>query len=129
MNYVLLKQVHIAFALVSIIGFLLRWSWRMYGSGLSHLRLTKTVPHVVDTLFLASGVTLIFTIHQYPLTTAWLTAKIAGLFAYIVFGMFAMSTKVPKTWQVASFIAAVTTYSWIFSVARTKSPLGFIEFL
>ena len=118
-----------AFALASIIGFVLRWNWKMYGSSLSQLRLTKTVPHIVDTLFLASGVTLIFTIHQYPLTTAWLTAKIAGLLAYIVFGMFAMSAKVPKTWQVASFFAAMTTYAWIISVARTKSPLGFIEFL
>ena len=129
MNYVLLKQIHMAFALVSIIGFVLRWSWKMSGSGRSQLRLTKTVPHVVDTLFLASGVTLIFTIHQFPLTTAWLTAKIAGLLAYIVLGMFAMSAKAPRTWQVACFIAALSTYAWIFSVARSKSPLGFIGFL
>jgi len=118
-----------AFALMSIIGFVLRWSWKMNGSSLSQLRLTKTLPHVVDTLFLASGVALIFTIHQYPLSTAWLTAKIAGLLAYIVLGMFAMSAKAPRTWQVASFIAAMSTYAWIFSVARTKSPLGFIGFL
>ncbi len=83
----------------------------------------------MDTLFLASGVALIFTIHQYPLTTAWLTAKIAGLLAYIVLGMFAMSAKAPRTWQITSFIAAISTYAWIYSVARTKSPLGFIEFL
>jgi uncharacterized membrane protein SirB2 len=74
-------------------------------------------------------VALIFTIHQYPLSTAWLTAKIAGLLAYIVLGMFAMSAKVPRTWQVASFIAAMSTYAWIYSVARTKSALGFIGFL
>jgi uncharacterized membrane protein SirB2 len=128
-SYVLLKQIHMAFALVSIIGFVLRWGWKMNGSGLSQLRLTKTVPHVVDTLFLASGVALVFTIHQYPLTTAWLTAKIAGLLAYIVLGMFAMSAKAPRTWQITSFIAAISTYAWIYSVARTKSALGFIEFL
>ncbi len=129
MDYVLLKQVHMAFALVSFIGFVLRWSWKMNGSSLSQLKLTRTAPHVVDTLFLASGVALIFTIHQYPLSTAWLTAKIAGLLAYIVLGMFAMSAKVPRTWQVASFIAAMSTYAWIYSVARTKSALGFIGFL
>jgi hypothetical protein len=27
MNYVLLKQVHVSFALASIIGFILRWNW------------------------------------------------------------------------------------------------------
>jgi uncharacterized membrane protein SirB2 len=128
-NYVLLKQVHMAFALVSITGFVLRWSWSMTGSCLTQTRLIKTVPHVVDTLFLASGVALIFTIHQYPFTTSWLTAKITGLLAYIVLGMMAMSPKVPRAWQVTSFLAAVSTYAWIVSVALSKSPLGFIGFL
>ena len=124
MNYVLLKQVHVFFALASIIGFMLRWNWRMSGSRLSQMKLTRTTPHVIDTLFLATGVTLTFTINQYPLSTDWLSAKITGLLVYIVFGMLAMSGKISRPWRVTTFIAAVSTYAWILTVARFKSPWG-----
>ncbi len=127
MNYVLLKQVHVFFALASIIGFILRWNWRMSGSRLSQMKLTKIAPHVVDTLFLTTGVALAFTINQYPLSTPWLTAKITGLLVYIVLAMFAMSGKVTRPWRVTAFLAAVSTYAWILTVARLKSPWGFIS--
>jgi uncharacterized membrane protein SirB2 len=127
MNYVLLKQVHVFFALASIIGFMLRWNWRMSGSRLSQMKLNKTAPHIIDTLFLATGVALTFTINQYPFSTAWLTAKIAGLLVYIVLGMLAMSGKVSRPWRVTAFLAAVSTYAWILTVARFKSPWGFMS--
>jgi uncharacterized membrane protein SirB2 len=122
MNYVLLKQVHVSFALVSIIGFMLRWNWSIRGSRLAQLRSTKTVPHIIDTLFLATGVALTFTINQFPLSTHWLTAKVTGLLIYIVLGVFAMSGKVSRPWRVTAFLAAISTYAWILSVARFKSP-------
>jgi uncharacterized membrane protein SirB2 len=127
MNYVLLKQVHVFFALASIIGFMLRWNWRMSGSRLSQMKLNKTAPHIIDTLFLATGVALTFTINQYPFSTAWLTAKIAGLLVYIVLGMLAMSGKVSRPWRVTAFLAAVSTYAWILTVARFKSPWGLLS--
>jgi uncharacterized membrane protein SirB2 len=122
MNYVLLKQVHVSFALVSIIGFMLRWNWSIRGSRLAQLRSTKTVPHIIDTLFLATGVALTFTINQFPLSSHWLTAKVTGLLVYIVLGLFAMSGKVSRPWRVTAFLAAISTYAWILSVARFKSP-------
>ena len=125
MNYVLLKQVHVTFALVSIMGFLLRWTWKIRGSQLSQLRLTRAVPHIIDTLFLATGVALAFSIKQYPLSADWLTFKVAGLVVYIVLGWFAMSVRVSRPWRVTAFLAAVSTYAWILSVARFKSPWGF----
>ena len=124
MNYVLLKQVHVFFALTSIIGFMLRWNWRMSGSLLSQMKLTKIAPHVIDTLFLTTGVALTFTINQYPFSTAWLTAKITGLLVYIVLAMFAMSGKISRPWRITAFFAAVSTYAWILTVARFKSPWG-----
>lgn len=126
MNYVLLKQVHVTFALASIIGFMLRWNWKINGSQLSQLRLTRTLPHIIDSLFLATGVALTFTINQYPLSTTWLTAKITGILVYIVLGMFAMSGKVSRPWRVMAFLAAVSSFAWILTVARFKSPWGFL---
>ena len=126
MGYALLKQVHVFFALSSIIGFMLRWNWKMSGSHLSQMRLTKTAPHIIDTLFLATGVVLAFTINQYPFSNAWLTAKITGLLVYIVLGMLAMSGKVSRPWRITAFLAAISTYAWILTVARFKSPWGFL---
>ena len=126
MNYVLLKQVHVFFALASIIGFVLRWNWKMRGSQLSQLKFTKTAPHIIDTLFLFTGIALTFTINQYPLSTSWLTAKITGLVMYIVLGMFAMNSKISRAWRVTAFLAAISTYAWILTVARFKLPWGFL---
>jgi len=126
MSYVLLKQVHVGFAVVSISGFVLRWLWVMAGSSLSAHRLTKSAPHVVDTLFLASGFLLAMTIDQYPWSDSWLTAKLCGLVAYILFGIAAMSVS-SITVRVAAFISAILSYGWILSVARLKSPWGLLQ--
>ena len=48
----------------------------MYESTLSAHRLTRVLPHIIDTLFLVSAVWLAVMIRQYPFTDAWLTAKI-----------------------------------------------------
>ena len=129
MSYFLLKQVHISFALLSITGFVLRWSWVMKCSRWSQHRLTKTAPHIIDTLFLCSGLMLAYTIGQYPLTTGWLTAKVAGLLAYILLGMAAMSGRIPRAGKKIAFLAALSSYGWILSVAMLKSPWGFLDLL
>jgi uncharacterized membrane protein SirB2 len=126
MNFLLLKQAHISFALLSISGFVLRWTWVMMRSRWSHHRLTKSVPHVIDTLFLISGLMLAFTLGQYPFHTDWLTAKVTGLLAYILLGMAAMSKRASRTGKVVAFLAAVFSYAWIVSVALSKSPWGFL---
>ena len=99
----------------------------MGGSRLSEMKLTKIAPHIIDTLFLTTGVALTLTINQYPFSTPWLTAKITGLLFYIVLAMFAMSGKVSRRWRVTAFLAAVSTYAWILTVARFKSPWGFFS--
>jgi uncharacterized membrane protein SirB2 len=110
MNFLLLKQAHISFALLSISGFVLRWTWVMMRSRWSHHRLTKSA----------------FTLGQYPFHTDWLTAKVTGLLAYILLGMAAMSKRASRTGKVVAFLAAVFSYAWIVSVALSKSPWGFL---
>jgi uncharacterized membrane protein SirB2 len=126
MIYLLLKQVHVGFALLSISGFVLRWTWVMMRSRWSQHRLTKTAPHIIDTLFLTSGLMLAYTIGQYPFFTGWLTAKVVGLLVYILLGMAAMSGRISRKGKVIAFVAAVSSYAWILSVAMLKSPWGFL---
>ena len=58
MDYLLVKQLHMGLALISISGFVLRWYWRMHQSPLAFTQATRIIPHAVDTLLLASAVTI-----------------------------------------------------------------------
>ena len=129
MNYLLLKQIHMSLALVSISGFILRWCWRMTQSPLAETRAVRIVPHVVDTLFLTTAILLSLLSQDGALSPAWYSAKIAGLVLYILLGMIAMRTAPTPRRSLPAFIAAVLVFGWIASVAKTKSPLGFLVYL
>jgi uncharacterized membrane protein SirB2 len=61
-------------------------------AGSAHLqrRWVKILPHIVDTLLLASAIGLAVWSQQYPLQADWLSANVAGLIAYIVLGSVAL---------------------------------------
>jgi len=124
-DHVLLKSVHISLALVSVTSFVLRWIWMMRGSALSSMRLVRITPHIIDTLFLLSGIMLAISLGQLPFRDGWLTAKVMGLLVYILFGVGAMSGRNSRPVRTITFVSALLTYSWIISVAHFKSPWGF----
>ena len=126
MDYVLLKQVHFGLAIVSISGFVLRWVLEILGFQKTKHLLIRAAPHFIDTLFLLAGVMLLLATDQYPWTTPWIAAKLAGLIVYILFGKLAMSVKQKKLSAIA-FIGAIATFTWIISVALLKSPYGFLQ--
>jgi len=117
----LLKTTHIACAALSIIGFLLRGGWMLIGSPLLRARMTRILPHVVDTLLLGTGVALALRIAQYPFVDAWLTAKVVGIVLYIGFGMVALRRGRTRGARLVAFGAAVLTFAYIVGVALTRS--------
>ena len=121
--------MHMVLAVFSITGFILRWMWMMHESTLSAHRLTRILPHISDTFFLASAVWLAVSIRQYPFTDAWLTAKIFGLLAYIVLGSFALKRARTVQGRIMAFSGALLIFAWIVSVARMKTVWGFLSFL
>jgi len=54
--YLYVKIIHVTCATLSITGFLLRIPWR---TAFRHLHVVRIMPHIIDTLLLASGVTLL----------------------------------------------------------------------
>jgi uncharacterized membrane protein SirB2 len=125
-DYPLIKHLHIGLALVSIAGFMLRWFWRMQQSPLALALAARTLPHVVDTLLLGSALVMIALTGTVPVSTDWLSAKVGGLILYIVLGVIAMRSAPVKSRSVPAFIGAVLVFSWIVSVAVSKSPWGFL---
>jgi uncharacterized membrane protein SirB2 len=127
MSYLLLKQIHMSLALLSITGFIVRWCWRMMQSRLAATKMARIVPHVVDTLFLGTAIMLSTMIADQVLSTAWFSAKITGLVLYVLLGMIAMHAAPSVRRSLPAFIAAVLVFAWIVTVARTKMPLGLLQ--
>ena len=124
--YLALKHFHITCVVLSGTGFALRGAWALAGSPLARARLTRVLPHVVDSCLLLSAIGLAWMAGQYPFVHGWLTAKIVGLLAYIGLGMLALKPGRPLALRGAAFVAALATFSWIVSVALSKNPLGWL---
>jgi uncharacterized membrane protein SirB2 len=120
--YMALKHLHMTFAGLSIGLFVLRGIWMFADSPRLNAKLTRIVPHVVDTVLLASAVGLMFVIHQYPFAQGWLTAKLLGLVLYIVLGTIALKRGSTKAIRGIAFFAAVAVFVWIFMTARMRMP-------
>ena len=129
MSYLSIKSIHMLLALASICGFVIRWTWMKTASPLYEHRLTKILPHIIDTLLLTSAIWLAVSIQQYPFTQHWLTAKVIGLVAYIILGSLALKRARTDAGKNMAFFASLLIFVWIISVARTKSAWGIIALL
>jgi uncharacterized membrane protein SirB2 len=125
MDYFAIKTLHQAAVALSITGFFARGLGSLLGAGWVGGRLAKTVPHIVDTVLLASALFLAWTLRLNPVHAPWLMAKIIGLVVYIGLGMVALKPSRPARVRAAAFVAALLTFGWIISVAITKDPRGF----
>ena len=126
MSYVLLKHVHVTCVVITIVLFLARGAWMIQGTLRDKGRWVRIVPHVIDTLLLASAIAMVIRIGQYPGTTAWLTAKVIGLVVYILVGTVALKRGRTLLVRSAAFVAALVTFGYVVSVALTRDPRGFL---
>ncbi len=121
--------VHVTCIVLSGSFFLLRGYWMMTDSLLLDRKLVRIAPHVIDTVLLASAISLTVILQQYPGVNHWLTVKVVALLAYIGLGMFALRRGRTKGVRIAFFIAATTVFAFIVSVALTRSPFGIFSLL
>jgi uncharacterized membrane protein SirB2 len=121
-DYSTIKTVHVASVVASYLLFTLRGWWMLRGSDMLAERWVRIVPHVVDTVLLASAVTLAVLIRQYPLEAPWITAKVTGLVAYIALGTIALKRGRTLRVRLAALVAAQAVFFYIVAVAVTKSP-------
>ncbi|MEP7183215.1 MAG: SirB2 family protein [Betaproteobacteria bacterium] len=122
-DYPLVKHVHVAAVAVSLALFAVRGAWMLAAPEMLRRTWVRIVPHVVDTLLLASALWLVWEIG--PGAGPWIAAKVAGLVVYIGVGIVALRAGKTRAIRVGAFVFALATFAWIVSVALTKSPLGF----
>ena len=121
-GYELLKSVHQASAFLSLGGFALRGYWMLRDHPLLQRRLTKTIPHVIDTLLLGTALGMLYVWQLNPFEVSWLSAKIIALLVYIILGMVALRFGRTKKIRAVAWGAALLTVCYIISVAFTRSP-------
>ncbi len=120
-EYESLKLIHIFSAVATISGFLLRGIWMLRGSILLQHRLSRVLPHIVDTVFLLSGVGLILELHLQVMQNDWLLMKFAALVMYVLLGTVALKRGSTLKVRVVAFLAALLTFAYIAGVALSKS--------
>jgi uncharacterized membrane protein SirB2 len=122
--YLVLRNVHIACAILTITLFVLRGGLMLADSSWQQNVVLRYLPHAVDTVLLTTALMLTTVIHQFPFAVDWLTAKVVLLLAYIVLGSIALKRGRTKQVRVAAFVAALATVGYLVTVARAHHPLG-----
>jgi uncharacterized membrane protein SirB2 len=122
-----LKLIHVSAVVISGIFFFTRGIWMLLDSRQLQARWVKILPHVIDTILLASALALAWQIQQYPFVHGWLTVKVVGLLIYIVLGSIALKRGKTKTVRVIAWLASLLVFGYIVWVAVTHNPIPFLN--
>jgi len=123
--YTLLKTLHVACVTLSFTLFTVRGAWMIADSDWLQWRPLRVLPHLVDSVLLASAIGLVLMLHQYPFVHDWLTAKVIALAIYIGLGTLALKRARSKRVRVMTWLAALLVFAYIVSVAIAHNPCGF----
>jgi len=126
--YEALKLVHVGTAILTISGFVLRGYWMFSGSPNLQLKVVRVLPHIVDTVFLVTGIVLIVILNLPVMSQAWLLMKFAALVAYIVLGAIALGRGKTMRSRTIAFVLALATFAYIAGVALSKSTASWLAF-
>jgi len=129
MDYGVLKMIHESAATLSFAGFFARGIGMLGDAAWVRHRVSKTLPHLVDTVLIVSAVWLAWLLRLTPSNAPWISAKIAGLLVYIGIGMVALRFGRTKGVRASAWVLAMLVFAWIVSVAITKDPRGFVSFV
>lgn len=122
-TFVLLKNVHVVCVGASLAGFLLRGYWTLRLDPRLQHRITRLLPHIVDTCLLLSALGMLFILKLNPLATDWLGAKFIALVAYILLGTVTLKYAKGRRSRATAFVLAIACYGYMLAVAISKSPL------
>lgn len=118
--YPAIKHMHMLFAMISLLGFLLRSGLKFSGSPLLDKKPVKVLPHVNDTLLLACGILLAVIGSVNPFAQLWLLAKIVLLLLYIGCGLFVLKWSSNNLQRVLGVFIALACFAGMGVLAVAK---------
>lgn len=125
-HYLFIKQLHMSAAALSITCFVVRAWWSVRESPLRHARWVRILPHLIDTVLLGLGVTLMLLLAVWPWQHPWLAAKLLALLVYIGIGTIAIKQGARPQTRAAAAVAAVAVFGYMVGAAIRHSPLSWL---
>ena len=119
-HYLLIRQLHILTAALSVTLFTIRFLLLVRSPTWQPNRWLKVLPHVNDSLLLILAILLCIIIQQAPLITPWLTEKVAAVVLYILAGMFALKWSKTHLSKIIWFIIAIFMFAYAANIAINK---------
>jgi uncharacterized membrane protein SirB2 len=127
--YLALKLAHITAAILTISGFALRGFWMLTDSANLDRRIVKIAPHIVDSVFLLSGIGLIWILRLPVMSQPWLMAKLIALVFYVLLGTVALRRGKTKRTRTIALLLAILTFAYIAGAAMNKSVGSWLSFV
>lgn len=127
--YLALKLAHITAAILTISGFALRGFWMLTDSANLDRRIVKIAPHIVDSVFLLSGIGLIWILRLPVMSQPWLMAKLLALVFYVLLGTVALRRGKTKRTRTIALLLAILTFAYIAGAAMNKSVGSWLSFV
>ena len=123
MNLMTLKLVHESSVVLTFFSYSLRGFWMMIDSPLLQHKLTRILPHIIDTVLLLSGVTLAVMLYGNFYRMTWLMVKLGAVIVYIILGSIAIRYGRTKTARIIALIMAWCVFFFIVVLARYNAVL------
>ncbi len=126
--YPQIKLAHIGLVLASGLLFAIRGLLVMLGQRWAMAAPLRWLSYTIDTSLLTAALMLLVVLQINPFTTAWLATKLILLVVYVVLGSLALKRAKGRGMRLATYLAALAVFGFMYSVARTHHPLGVFLF-
>ena len=124
--YPQVRAVHIGAVLASGALFALRGAGVLGGLRWPLAAPLRYLSYSIDTTLLTAALMLVAMLPAAVFANHWLTVKLGLLVLYVVLGSFALKRGRSARVRAICFAAAVAVYIFMFGVARTHQPFGWL---
>lgn len=122
-----IRFIHISCVVLSGILFFLRGTGVLAGTRWPMALPVRLASYSIDTVLLTAALMLVTMLPGAVFANGWLTTKLVLLVVYIVLGSLALKRARTPRARLLSFVAAVVTYAFMFSIARAHHPSGMLR--
>lgn len=124
--YLQIRTVHILAVTASGLLFAARGgAFNLLGASWPRLFPVRLASWIVDTVLLSAALMLMTVLRQFPIVDHWLTVKVTLLLVYIGLGTQAFAATRPRPVRIGFWLAALSVFGFIVTVAQAHHPLGF----
>ena len=127
--YPQIKWVHIIAVLCSGSLFFVRGLMLLNNMKIAMTPIVRYLSYGIDTVLLTAALMLATMLPSAMFANGWLLEKIILLVVYIVLGSFALKRGRSQKSRALFFVAAVSVFAFMISVARAHHPAGIFSLL